>query len=132
MRFKAIPWLLIVILCFFASCKKEKDYRDQFTGTYTCDYMKISQTEIILPDTIIYYYDTSYSFNDLFAVTKAEDPHKLVILDVEIEVHNDGSLENYWVPGRGITGNFYDNDSIYIRQGIGKMDGYTEYWRGKK
>jgi hypothetical protein len=132
---KFIPSAMIMLLwvsfCFFSSCEKWEDYRNKFEGTYTCDYMKVSQTHVILPDTVIYLHDTSYSFHVLLTVEKAEDSHKLIILGTEIEVSENGSLEFYWVPGRSISGNFYDNDSIRITQGIGKEDGYTEYWWGR-
>jgi len=136
-RIKIIAFFLLLSFCLFASCKKDKDsqdqdYRDLFPGTYICDYMKVSQTRIDLPDTIIYMYDTTYSYNTLFIVEKAGDPHKLLILGVEMMVYEEGNLEDYWVPGKFISGKFYSNDSISIYQGIGKEDGYKEYWWGKK
>ena len=128
---KSTASILLALLCCITSCKKEKDYRDKFTGTYICDYMRVDQTQIILPDSTMYLYDTSFDFNVSFTVEKAEDARKLIILDINIEVLEDGSLE-YWVPGRQIIGNFHHNDSISISQGLGKENGYTEYWWGKK
>jgi hypothetical protein len=127
-----IALLLLGISFCCVSCKKDKDYRNKFEGTYICDYMKVSQSQVILPDTILYFYDTSSSLNVPFTVVKAEDSRKLVILGIDMEVYEDGSLQYYWVPGREITGGFHNDDSISISQGIGKTDGYIEYWWGKK
>jgi hypothetical protein len=119
---------------FFSCQKAEKgsDYRDAYAGDYICDYVKRDQTVLVLPDTTIYMYSYTYDSNVLFTVSKAEDPDKLVILEQEMIVNDDGSLEMYWVPGRSISGAFYPPDSMLISQGIGKEDGYVETWNGKK
>jgi hypothetical protein len=94
--------------------------------------MKITQTEIIIPDCTFYLYDTSISTNVQFEVSKGGDPDKLIILEAEIRVFENGTLEDYWTTSRQITGSFYNGDSLQIMQGVGKTEGHREYWNGKK
>lgn len=123
----------VLLLIALGSCNKpDNDYRTEFTGTYYCKLTRVDQHYIEFPDSIWYYYDTSYSENVALVVTPDGDPEKVVILDHALKVNEDGSLETWGIPYEGISGAFFPGDSIYIIHGVGKMDGYTEYWEGRK
>jgi len=131
----SVSFLLVIVIALSASCKKEKDYdyRDQFTGTYYCEYMMISRTIDILGDTAIF--DTICNSNVPFSVIKAEHPNKLTILGTDVVVNTDGSLEytydhiwHLWY----IEGKFISGDMIHIERGAGKVNWIVQYWDGRK
>ena len=72
-----IIFAVVILLTATVSCGKLEDYRKEFTGTYYCKLTRIDQHYIIFPDSIWYYYDTSYSENVALVVTLDEDPEKV-------------------------------------------------------
>jgi len=128
-----VSFFLVIVIALTASCKKDYDYRDQFTGTYYCEYMMISRTIDIVGDTAIF--DTLCNSNVPFTVTKSEHPNKLTILGTDVVVNTDGSLEHTYDPiwyRWYIEGKFISGDTIHIKRFDGKLSWIVQYWDGRK
>lgn len=111
--------LFVVVLIFLASCEQDpfvNDYRNEFTGTYSCEKIGYSQVYMQPPN-----YDTSIV--NVVVAKDASASDKIIIDGDTVVIDETGEVNETNYSAHTVYNLKFSNDSIYLYYGYFYLGG---------